>query len=218
MVIGALQLGHRRRQGFLAAHILGDQVRGRRRGDRRLGLGAGKCGFKLGSRDFARAQFTAEIGIEIAQTKVFNRSGVGDFGNSTVEGGFKISEGDFARAQLAAEVSVPVVRNLRGFLCDLLGQSAHRGIFEATDQLGVVTGRFDTGMLQRFEHDLDLVNGLQDEGDHGRADAQFAIPELAKQRFASVRHRFQSRQTEEAAGREWPGLPDYSQNAPVQSL
>ena len=91
-----------------------------------------------------------------------------DFRIGPVEGGFQISEGHFTRAQFAAQVTVPVFRLLRHVLVGLLRQTSHRGVFEAADQFGVITGRFNAGILEGFKHDLDLVDRLQDQRHHRR--------------------------------------------------
>ena len=210
MVIAALEFSHGGLQGFLAAHVPGNQFDDSR-GDLHLRHGAGKSGLELGSGHFTRAQFAAQIRVEIADTQMLDRRSLGgrsfdrrndggvNFRGGTLEGSFQISERDFTRAQFAAQVGIPVFRLLRDVFGGLLRQTAHGGVFQASDQHGVITGRLDTAVFKGFKHDLDLVDGLQDQGDHGRRDFQLTVAEFAKQGLAGMRHCFKSRQSKETA-------------------
>ena len=172
VVVAALQFRHGRMQGFFLAHVRRDQADCRRcrRGHPSIDIGIHEGRFQLRGGDFARPQFAAQFGIEIAHPEMFGI--VGGRGRSRIhrridigalKSGFQIRQGNLAWTQLATQVVVPVLRRGRlGFSFRLAGNNhiAHRRVFETADQRAVFTSGFGARIFQRFQQSLDLVDRL----------------------------------------------------------
>ena len=116
--------------------------------------------------------------------------------------GFQIGQRHLSRTQFAAQISIPAFRH--GF--DRFGGFGGFGSFDdpalgcilkPADQLIIFAGGFIAGLFDIAENDLDLIDRLQNQGNHGRRYGEVTIAEFAKQSFAGMGHRFKPRQAEE---------------------